>query len=164
MSESRERLGDVIRARREACGWTTRELAKRTSLGESTIRKIENSTSNSVPRVTTLVILSSALGLPPNYLSGILAGTQETDIRAQPVDNAMLLSSVAEVRQRLDELHASVRKRQDRHEIISLERHRSLERRLDNLGAMLARLSRSAIGRQNPNAEIKRDRGQQAPT
>lgn len=153
MSDNRKKVGEEIRARRKARGWATRELAKRTSLGESTIRQIEHATGKSLPRPTTLEILSKTFNLPSNYLVNVLNGVGQEEIPImQVVDNVALLSSIVEVRQRLDRLDAEMRQRLDTidagmrerqalAEVVYLERHRVLERELGNLGAMLKRLS-----------------------
>lgn len=138
---SREKLGEALRVRRLQLGWTTAELAKRSSLGESTIRQIENVTGKSSRRLATMEVLSRALGLTPARLANVLNCTQQDDIPVQVVDTKILLSGVNELRQRLVEIDAAAKERQDRAEAVSLERHQSLERCLDNIGAMLKHLA-----------------------
>jgi transcriptional regulator with XRE-family HTH domain len=165
----RQKLGKAVRELREGLGWEKPELAERSTLGESTIRQIENATGKSTPRQATLEILSRALEKPPNYLINVLKDIQQDGEPAQIADNATLLLSVEAVRQRLDEVNAEVqqrldeidvgmRERQGRAEVVFLQGHQILERRLDKLDAGLERIGSS------PDIFYKRDDGEQLPS
>ena len=159
MSEIEETAGDQIRNRRKKeLGMTQAQLAERAHVSVATIRHIENGTGGHRHRDGTLEPISKALGWPPDDLELLLYGTQQEVAPAQIPDGAALLSSVEEVRKGIKEL----REHQDRSDAVSRERHQSLVRRVDNIGAMLKQLNPDLMYDQVPDVDIEYDHGERS--
>lgn len=62
-------IGQRLKQRREACGLTQQELAKRSDTTQATIARIESGETTS-PRTRLLVALARALSTTSDYLSG----------------------------------------------------------------------------------------------
>jgi transcriptional regulator with XRE-family HTH domain len=154
----RQKLGEAARALREDLGWSKPELARRSSVGESTIRQIENVTGKGSPHKSTLENLSRGLRRPVDYLYNASKGIEQDDISAEDIDNATLISSVKEIRESVDKL----REHQDEVEVADMERHKSLVRRIDSIGAMLMKLNPDLMYDQSPGIDVKYDHGQQS--
>lgn len=97
-------LGNAIRARREARGWTQPELAKFANVSESTVRNIERATGKHRHRRGTVEPILRALRMPPEDYDDLLGSSLEAEVAEQHVDNATLLSSMAALQERLDQL------------------------------------------------------------
>lgn len=87
-------IGQRLKQRREACGLTQQELAKRSGTTQATIARIESGETLS-PRTSNLVALARALSTSSDYLSG-----EADDPGPLPVSEPLSLTAPpSEVRQ-----------------------------------------------------------------
>jgi transcriptional regulator with XRE-family HTH domain len=93
-------LAAFVREARRRLGLSMRDLAQLSGLSKSTVDAIEQVT-NGPPRRHTLDRLAAALGVAPDYLAAILAGTAAPAAQTPAERAAELLASMSPGRQRL---------------------------------------------------------------
>jgi transcriptional regulator with XRE-family HTH domain len=75
-----EGIGPRLRSHRDANGWSTRELARRSGVSQPFLSQIENGLAT--PSLTTVVAVAEALGIAPEALLVGVAVADTTVVRA----------------------------------------------------------------------------------
>lgn len=104
MTESWKMLGESIRACRKARDWTQRDLARHARVSESTISSLERATRKHDHRRVTVEPVLRVLGMPLEDYEELLDGNPDAEVPDQAIGNATLLSSMAALQKRLDQL------------------------------------------------------------
>ena len=104
MPENWKALGNAVRASRKARGLSQAALAKLADVHENTVRNIERAAGKYEHRRGTVKQILRALEIPPEHLEEILGRGPDDEVAVQVVDNATLLSRMAALQQRLDQI------------------------------------------------------------
>ena len=101
-------VGELIRARREACGLSQDDIP---DVSSATMRKIENASAESFkPR--TLRKVATALDWPPDAYARLLAGASMDDLRSEvrigPSDRDRMLTAIDAIEQQVRALRGEL--------------------------------------------------------